>query len=120
MAAICLIDMEVAQFPEIHTLFRKNPLLGGVYPVAAYNGGPRNAKALYADIRSGRLVLTGFTAADNCPCGMKQGKPQAVSKKKKKKITISQLNAETRGYVKKYVAILNYVIENDIIEAYVK
>lgn len=120
MAEHCLIDMELAQFPEILKLYRKKPLLGGLYPVAAYNGGHNSARALYADIRSGRLALSGFKGRDSCPCHITEGKRISGAEKKKGKPTPLVLNSETRGYVKKYVAILNYIVEEDIVLRYVK
>jgi hypothetical protein len=40
-AAICLLDMELAQMrPDIRAAYENNPLVLGIFPVAAYNGGP--------------------------------------------------------------------------------
>ena len=42
-AAICLLDLELAQMrSDIREAYRNNPVVLGIFPVAAYNGGPRN------------------------------------------------------------------------------
>src|SRR5262249_38391473 len=47
-AAACLLDLELAQMPEdIRLAYRANPTVLGIFPVAAYNGGPRNVAKLY-------------------------------------------------------------------------
>ncbi|MEY4763139.1 MAG: hypothetical protein RLZZ200_2995, partial [Pseudomonadota bacterium] len=47
-AAICLFDIELAQMrAEIREAYQDNPPVLGIFPVAAYNGGPRNVMKLY-------------------------------------------------------------------------
>jgi hypothetical protein len=47
-AAICLFDIELAQMrPEIRHAYAGNMEVLGIFPVAAYNGGPRNVTKLY-------------------------------------------------------------------------
>ncbi|MDR2216611.1 MAG: hypothetical protein LBE59_12340, partial [Nevskiaceae bacterium] len=47
-AAICLLDIELSQMREdIKTAYRNDPALLGIFPIAAYNGGPRNVTRLY-------------------------------------------------------------------------
>ena len=43
-AAICLFDIELAQMrSEIRVAYPNNQEVLGIFPVAAYNGGPRNS-----------------------------------------------------------------------------
>jgi hypothetical protein len=47
-AAICLFDIELSQMrSEIRLAYRDNKEVLGIFPVAAYNGGPRNVAKLY-------------------------------------------------------------------------
>ena len=47
-AAICLLDLEIAGMrADIREAYRSNPAVLGIFPVAAYNGGPRNVTKLY-------------------------------------------------------------------------
>ena len=47
-AAICLLDLEIAGMrADIREAYRNNPVVLGIFPVAAYNGGPRNVAKLY-------------------------------------------------------------------------
>ena len=47
-AAICLFDLELAQMrADIRLAYRDNAKVLGIFPVAAYNGGPRNVGKLY-------------------------------------------------------------------------
>ena len=51
-AAICLLDLELAQMrSDIRMAYRNNPAVLGIFPVAAYNGGPRNVKKLYGVLK---------------------------------------------------------------------
>ena len=51
-AAICLFDIELSQMrPEIRLAYRDNPEVLGIFPVAAYNGGPRNVTKLYGTMK---------------------------------------------------------------------
>ena len=51
-AAICLFDIELSQMrPEIRRAYRDNPEVLGIFPVAAYNGGPRNVAKLYSTMK---------------------------------------------------------------------
>ncbi|OGZ06059.1 MAG: hypothetical protein A2845_01435 [Candidatus Lloydbacteria bacterium RIFCSPHIGHO2_01_FULL_49_22] len=120
-AAIALIDHEVMQFPQIQGLFQENPRLGGAFPVAAYNGGPASAKALYAWFkRRGISVLHEEVAlpsslamkrTQKCPC------KKVIVKGKKKRtvehIVVNVRNSETPGYVMKYFYLLNYLADRE-------
>ncbi len=47
-AAICLFDIELAQMrADIRTAYHDNQKVLGIFPVAAYNGGPKNVTKLY-------------------------------------------------------------------------
>ena len=47
-AAICLLDLELSQMrSDIRGRIENNPVVLGIFPVAAYNGGPRNVTKLY-------------------------------------------------------------------------
>jgi hypothetical protein len=50
-AALCLLDLELAQMPDgARTLFLEDYRLGSTYPVAAYNGGGGQAQKLYREL----------------------------------------------------------------------
>ncbi len=53
--AICLMDIELSQMRnDIQVAYRGNPTVLGIFPVAAYNGGPRNVnRALRRDEQDG-------------------------------------------------------------------
>lgn len=122
-AAIALIDHEVMQFPQIQGLFQADPRLGGVFPVAAYNGGPASAKALHSWLKKhGISVLHEEVAlptslamkrTEKCPC------KKVPAGKRKKKSTVTHIvvnvrNSETPGYVMKYFYLLNYLADKEI------
>lgn len=122
-AAIALIDHEVMQFHQIQGLFEENPRLGGVFPVAAYNGGPASARALHAWFkRHGISVLHEEVAlptslamkrTEKCPCK----KAPTVKGKKKRTVThivVNVRNSETPGYVMKYFYLLNYLADKEL------
>ena len=47
-AAACLLDFNLASMrADIRRAYRANPEVLGIFPVAAYNGGPRNVTKLY-------------------------------------------------------------------------
>lgn len=103
-AAFCLIDFEVAQFPAIQSLFRKQPLLAGIYPVAAYNGGPSSARELFTLMRERKILLKN---ADTVPQSIVVKKRCAPTKRCAPRSVVVSLNGETYGYVKKYIHIIN-------------
>ena len=76
-AAICLLDLELAQMKsDIRMAYRNNPAVLGIFPVAAYNGGPRNVNKLYGVLKRMKVQLaqldrpqeedTGHSV--KCPC----------------------------------------------------
>jgi hypothetical protein len=109
-AAICLFDIELYQMrAEIRTPYRSNPEVLGIFPVAAYNGGPRNVRRLYgvvqkmnvelADLRAPGEVAPG--AAVTCPCLWTADAVMGV-----RPVPIPRYNNENRWYVEKYQNIL--------------
>ncbi len=109
-AAICLFDIELAQMPaEIRRAYRDNKKVLGVFPVAAYNGGPRNVGKLYRVIQKMQVNLTdlrppgmqpeGMPVA--CPCLWSEG-PAGVYA-----LPIPKYNNENRWYIEKYQSILS-------------
>ncbi len=122
-AAIALIDYEVAQFPEIKPIFEKNPKIGGAFPVAAYNGGPSSARALYAWLKKNRISIEhkeinfpqsfAMKRTEKCPC-----KDASAQKGKKNRIVshivVKVQNTETPGYLVKYFYLLNYLADKEL------
>ncbi|HEU4780292.1 MAG TPA: hypothetical protein VFS58_10475, partial [Steroidobacteraceae bacterium] len=76
-AAICLLDLELAGMrSDIRVAYRNNPVVLGIFPVAAYNGGPRNVTKLYRVLQRMKVQLNQLSrpqveVADSsvrCPC----------------------------------------------------
>lgn len=108
-AAICLFDLELYQMREdIRLAYRHNMEVLGIFPVAAYNGGPRNVAKLYAvmkrmgvqleDLRSPGEQPQG--APVTCPCLWKE---EATGVRP---VAIPRYNNENRWYIEKYQSIL--------------
>ena len=108
-AAACLLDFNLAGMrADIRHAYRANPEVLGIFPVAAYNGGPRNVMKLYRvltrmnvklDVLSRPGVqLTG--AAVTCPCVWKVEGTDA------RPVRIPKYNSENRWYVEKYQSIV--------------
>ncbi|MGD9598283.1 MAG: hypothetical protein AB7G76_11315 [Steroidobacteraceae bacterium] len=110
-AAICLLDIELAQMRrDIRLAYRDNPAVLGIFPVAAYNGGPRNVAKL--DRALGRMKVglgelrrpgeqpTGKPVP--CPCVWQDSGTGDV-----RPVTIPRYNNENRWYIEKYQSILN-------------
>lgn len=108
-AAICLFDIELYQMRrEIRDAYRGNPEVLGIFPVAAYNGGPRNVARLYSvmqrmgvspqDLRAPGEPQAWTTVT--CPCLWTEsfGVVRPVS--------IPKYNNENRGYVQKYQSLM--------------
>jgi hypothetical protein len=108
-AAICLFDIELLQMrSDIRLAYRDNMEVLGIFPVAAYNGGPRNVAKLYGvmkrmgvkleDLRLPAEQTQGMQVT--CPClWIEDGtgvRPVAIPK----------YNNENRWYIEKYQNIL--------------
>ncbi len=110
-AAICLFDIELLQMrADIRRAYRDNQQVLGIFPVAAYNGGPRNVTKLYhvltqkMKVALADLRLPGEQARDEpviCPCS---GKRRATTVRP---VTIPRYNNENRWYIEKYQSILS-------------
>lgn len=108
-AAICLFDLELAQMrSEIRVPYRSNQEVLGIFPVAAYNGGPRNVARLYGamqrvGVRPEDLRLAGEHppgARVACPCFWREDAGGV------RPVSIPRYNNENRWYVEKYQSIL--------------
>jgi hypothetical protein len=108
-AAICLFDLELSQMPEdIRLAYRDNMKVLGIFPVAAYNGGPRNVRRLYAVINGMGVELEDLRPPGelpqgepvNCPCLWKADGTGV------RPVAIPRYNNENRWYVEKYQSIL--------------
>jgi hypothetical protein len=109
-AAICLFDIELLQMrADIRAAYKENRQVLGIFPVAAYNGGPRNVTKLYkvmkkmnvelADLRSPGEQGPGLLVP--CPCLWKaDGEDGVVA------VSIPRYNNENRWYIEKYQSIL--------------
>ena len=109
-AAICLLDLELSQMPgDIRNAYRDNRDVMGIFPVAAYNGGPRNVAKLYRVLRKMGLQLEDLRRPDvqsqvtplACPCFWRADGAGA------RPVTIPKYNNENRWYVEKYQTILH-------------
>jgi len=110
-AAVCLLDSELsAMRSDIREAYQKNPLVLGIFPVAAYNGGPRNVAKLYKvltrmKVDLGELSRPNAEAIDSsvtCPCIWKaSGTTAAVP------VAIPRYNNENRWYIEKYQSIVS-------------
>jgi len=108
-AAVCLFDIELAQMrPEIRTAYHDNMKVLGIFPVAAYNGGPRNVAKLYGVLKRMGIRLEDLrppgeeSLADQvtCPCLWKEDAMGI------RPVAIPKYNNENRWYIQKYQSIL--------------
>jgi hypothetical protein len=109
-AAICLLDMEISQMRvDIREAYQKNPVVLGIFPVAAYNGGPRNVAKLYRVLNRMNVQLEELSRpqallADSsvrCPCIWKAEGEAA------RPVAIPRYNNENRWYIEKYQSIVS-------------
>jgi hypothetical protein len=109
-AAICLLDLELAGMrADIRLAYRANPAVLGIFPVAAYNGGPRNVTKLYRvltrmKVRLDELSRPGVLLAEasvRCPCVWKADGTDV------RPVTIPRYNNENRWYIEKYQSIVS-------------
>ncbi len=115
-AAFCLFDIELMQMPSyIRLPYRDNKKVLGIFPVAGYNGGPRNVTKLYRVIKRMRVNLEDLrppsTQPDDdsvsCPCLWREG-PAGIHA-----LTIPKYNSENRWYIEKYQSILSMLEEEE-------
>lgn len=110
-AAICLLDMELAAMrADIRQAYRDNPVVLGIFPVAAYNGGPRNVTKLYRvlskmDVKLDELSrvqdMSDTDSTVKCPCVWK-AEGDTV-----RPVAIPRYNNENRWYIEKYQSIVS-------------
>jgi hypothetical protein len=108
-AAICLLDLEIAGMrADIREAYRKNPVVLGIFPVAAYNGGPRNVAKLYNVLNRMKVRLDELSRPQlpishpvKCPCVWKTEGTEAVP------VAIPRYNNENRWYIEKYQSIVS-------------
>jgi hypothetical protein len=109
-AAVCLLDLELAAMREdIRLAYRANPEVLGIFPVAAYNGGPRNVAKLYRVLTGMKVKLDELSrpgvqlavASVTCPCVWK------VEGTDVRPLALPKYNNENRWYIEKYQSIVS-------------
>ena len=109
-AAICLLDIELAQMrAEIRNAYKDNPVVLGIFPVAAYNGGPRNVTKLRRVLSRMKVQLHELSRPPEdpmdhevkCPCVWKADGTDAFP------VAIPRYNNENRWYIEKYQSIVS-------------
>jgi len=114
-AAICLFDIELLQMrAEIRAAYRDNKEVMGIFPVAAYNGGPRNVTRLHSVLKRMKVGLTELGRPGDqpakpvpCPCVWKTVASDVIP------VTIPRYNNENRWYIEKYQSILSAFEDGD-------
>jgi hypothetical protein len=94
---------------DIRAAYRKNPVVLGIFPVAAYNGGPRNVTKLYRVLTRMNVQLDELSrpqaqavdSAVKCPCIWTTDGTAA------RPVAIPRYNNENRWYVEKYQSIVS-------------
>jgi hypothetical protein len=108
-AAICLFDLELAQMdPEIRAAYHDNMKVLGIFPVAAYNGGPRNVTKLHRVMKKMGVKLDELrlpaegpqVRQSSCPCLWREDGTGIRA------VPIPKYNNENRWYIEKYQSIL--------------
>jgi hypothetical protein len=114
-AAICLLDIELSQMrTDIRSAYRDNPAVLGIFPVAAYNGGPRNVTKLHRVLTRMRVGLEELRRPGEqppgkpvaCPCVWKEDVAGL------RPVAIPRYNNENRWYIEKYQSILGLFEES--------
>lgn len=111
MAAICLLDLELARSKKGIELFASDPVLGGILPTAAYNGGPVAAERMVAEIErlNGKKLPLIDRAIMKLPNVLL---PASYRSEKSRKSKIVQKgmrgNSETPVYGRKYLFLMDY------------
>jgi hypothetical protein len=109
-AAVCLLDLELSGMrADIRVAYRANPAVLGIFPVAAYNGGPRNVAKLYRvltrmNVKLDELSPPGVQLAEGsvtCPCVWKAEGANV------RPVPIPKYNNENRWYIEKYQSIVS-------------
>lgn len=109
-AAVCLLDLELAAMrADIRLAYLANPAVLGIFPVAAYNGGPRNVTKLYRVLTRIKVDLDELSrpgvqpagSSVTCPCVWKAEGTNV------RPVAIPKYNNENRWYIEKYQSIVN-------------
>jgi anti-sigma factor ChrR (cupin superfamily) len=109
-AAVCLLDLELAAMrSDIRAAYLANPAVLGIFPVAAYNGGPRNVTKLYRALTRMNVELNELSrpgvqsagASVTCPCVWKAEGTNVRA------VAIPKYNNENRWYIEKYQSIVS-------------
>jgi hypothetical protein len=109
-AAICLLDLELAGMrSDIRLAYRANPAVLGIFPVAAYNGGPRNVAKLYRVLTRMKVELDELSrpgvqlagTSVTCPCVWRAQGTDV------RPVAIPKYNNENRWYIQKYQSIVS-------------
>jgi hypothetical protein len=108
-AAICLFDIELSQMgADIRSAYHDNKQVLGIFPVAAYNGGPRNVARLNRVMKKMGVKLAELRPPGEqlqarlvpCPCLWKEAGTSIIP------VSIPRYNNENRWYIEKYQSIL--------------
>ena len=94
---------------DIRLAYRDNPVVLGIFPVAAYNGGPRNVTKLYRVLTRMKVQLDELSrpgvqlagSSVKCPCVWKAEGTAA------RPVAIPRYNNENRWYIEKYQSIVS-------------
>lgn len=107
--AICLLDLELSQNAKAKLAYKENKYIGSIYPVAAYNGGPKaGTRIIEAIERLAKKSLKLLTLSDiHLPSAIhSSGEAYQKIKGKKVKMRIKPgSNSETPLYARKYLYI---------------
>ncbi len=109
-AAICLLDLELAAMSaDIRDAYRGNPAVLGIFPVAAYNGGPRNVTKLNRVLKKMKVSLDELSRPGVQPAGKRVVCPCVWKAEASgvRPISIPKYNNENRWYIEKYQSIVS-------------
>jgi len=109
-AAICLFDIELYQMrSDIRFAYRDNKEVLGIFPVAAYNGGPRNVSKLHGVMKRMGVKLEDLRPPGEQPPGMQVNCPCLWKEETTgvRPVSIPKYNNENRWYIEKYQSILS-------------
>ena len=108
-AAVCLLDIELSQMQaDIRRAYPGNPTVLGIFPVAAYNGGPRNVTKLHRVLSRMRVKLDELRRPAEQPPGRPVACPCVWKAEESgvRPVAIPRYNNENRWYIEKYQNIL--------------
>jgi hypothetical protein len=109
-AAICLLDLELSQMrADLRSAYRDDPAVQGIFPVAAYNGGPRNVTRLLRALARMGVAPQALTRAGELPAGSRVSCPCVWKREADavRPVPIPRYNNENRWYIEKYQNLLS-------------